>query len=1336
MSTSGHPGDAPNIRYIPAESKTVAEIKINAKDDISKEARGFAAATLIKTARAQMLAAKDQEGKGNLRAAFASYIKAATLTKMALDSPEYVQEAKDKGTLIRMELDDFLKNDGRNISGQATAVEEKLKAIEKAQTAGSTVVLPPAPNVVKSPSTSASKGSSPAAPPASTGSKIYSVSNFPVKTVVCREWKKDGKCKYGHRCRFSHAIQIQTPTLANESVQSTSSVQSNSGTPPVNPQGKKGKSRVNDGQKQAAQQKRAEEERLAKEILDRENGETRAKAEAEEKQKKEKAEREERERREAAARTIQEAAERRREEEIQRQDRERKEAEERERKTAEERERKAAEERERKAAEARERRAAEARAMREAVERERKEEAQRQEREKGSRGERKTGGRSKRTTRGEGKKEEGRSPTKERTTKGARRSKEETRAGGRTSQAEERGKARERKGCQRSGAPGANEGSPRKGGRRHRTVHRLRIQPHDMFCGHEYPTRRQRIRAVSDHDQNLPNDTKLEEIADIFTQQGVDSSEFFILQLRPNGGKREAEVLANVDQGQNIAIGLEGIEFRNEHLSFAVSENASWNGMATAAQNMPFLTVSWWAPSETVLATYDSAERAQRQVQRLNGKTWNGRRIRAMLNDRPNGARGFANFAATEIKILGCAPGTAHSAEFYTFVETFNVRLLNAANYDLDEIFALVRQHLRYLPGVQMDSYEVLNNGNQLDAEARIKIGFNDWEDAKRAHDTMDKKRLRAMNFPVLRSWLPRPLLYSIKVSRQQYQAQKSQWDELSEKKPGRDAHVHTRVGDRGDVFIRVLGQEKKLAGSLKVRVEGMVAGEKLDATYWHPSFGSPRGKTFLNRVLDEKKVYVRSDFKTRCLRVCGEPARVEEAKQMIREEVERLAGMETTRILDGACVRGFMREGLGKLKELIGEDNVAVNVASVPYKVTVKGGVEATHHLQRLMDESRAMHAPDNTLPGDAEREICPICTDDVSNPEQLGCGHTYCSGCLSHFLTSAADSKNFPLACIGNGGQCRVPIAIPFIRRFLPQQLFENLVEAAFMAYLEQHPQELKYCTTPDCKQIYRRRTDKVLLKCPACFSTICPMCDEEAHEGMTCEERKIHRDPGLQERLNDELARQQGFKKCPQCSVFIEKTEGCNHMTCKCGAHICWICLRLFTADTVYQHINTAHEGHLYDAIPGGANRGNADVDEDALMAAQIREIERFERERRAFDALRARVPQPIPQPIPRAHVFAGYQPAVNGLPAWQLGARGVQQQQPAPAQEAAQRREEQAQAERRRREALIREAERARVEEVTREYRERVARVQAAAQERERVAAEQRHRREEGGWCVVM
>lgn len=78
------------------------------------------------------------------------------------------------------------------------------------------------------------------------------------------------------------------------------------------------------------------------------------------------------------------------------------------------------------------------------------------------------------------------------------------------------------------------------------------------------------------------------------------------------------------------------------------------------------------------------------------------------------------------------------------------------------------------------------------------------------------------------------------------------------------------------------------------------------------------------------------------------------------------------------------------------------------------------------------------------------------------------------------------------------------------------------------------------------------------------------------MSCAERKLHDDPVEQERLNDQLAMRSGFKKCPECKVWIEKTEGCNHMACKCGAHICWVCMSVFTPNTIYGHLSATQGG----------------------------------------------------------------------------------------------------------------------------------------------------------------
>ncbi|KZP26862.1 hypothetical protein FIBSPDRAFT_781690 [Athelia psychrophila] len=210
----------------------------------------------------------------------------------------------------------------------------------------------------------------------------------------------------------------------------------------------------------------------------------------------------------------------------------------------------------------------------------------------------------------------------------------------------------------------------------------------------------------------------------------------------------------------------------------------------------------------------------------------------------------------------------------------------------------------------------------------------------------------------------------------------------------------------------------------------------------------------------------------------------------------------------------------------------------------------------------------------GDTEEAICPICYDAATPPIRLGCGHAYCNECIRHFLTSAS---TFPLVCMGGEDKCHAPIPIPMVQRFLPIQQFTNLLETAFITHIDHHPRDFKHCTTPDCRQVYRCTTSETasIIHCPSCLSSVCSTCHEEGHEGMTCAEKKLNNDVE-HERLNEELAAQSGYKKCPQCAVWIEKIDGCNHMECKCGAHICWVCMRIFDAQSVYEHMNTAHGG----------------------------------------------------------------------------------------------------------------------------------------------------------------
>jgi hypothetical protein len=461
--------------------------------------------------------------------------------------------------------------------------------------------------------------------------------------------------------------------------------------------------------------------------------------------------------------------------------------------------------------------------------------------------------------------------------------------------------------------------------------------------------------------------------------------------------------------------------------------------------------------------------------------------------------------------------------------------------------FSTVYQMLCDSQGARMKTCYLLDpdiTGSMLDREA-LTLEFDTWENARKT-----ARKIKAKRIPSIECNVPRPYSYSTQVPFAQYEIQKKQWLDLTKRKKKQRACVTIDITGEELVSIRVEGDNRKHIGELNTRIEELARGELLEGTYWHPSFASSKDSaTFFKRLADNTAVHLRCDSDIQALRLYGEPSGVEQARRMIENEVREREQVVTKTRLTGPSVAFFKKEGFGKLQELIGEDKVDLKVTPKRAMIMVPGREDATHHFRRLLAESAVGTGHTTGEP------TCPVCLNEAAYPERLSCGHAYCPGCLNSLLTAVMDSKRFPIVCIGNDATCNAPIALPFIRLFLPQYTFKRLLEAAFTSYLEQNPMQFQHCQTSGCRQTHRLQTSKaVVVSCPSCLVEKCSRCGAE-HVGITCEEHQSRKE----ERQFIELARTKGYRRCPHCEVLVEKNGGCDNMFCRCQKFVSWLQFR---------------------------------------------------------------------------------------------------------------------------------------------------------------------------------
>ncbi|CDW84022.1 ibr domain containing protein [Stylonychia lemnae] len=190
-----------------------------------------------------------------------------------------------------------------------------------------------------------------------------------------------------------------------------------------------------------------------------------------------------------------------------------------------------------------------------------------------------------------------------------------------------------------------------------------------------------------------------------------------------------------------------------------------------------------------------------------------------------------------------------------------------------------------------------------------------------------------------------------------------------------------------------------------------------------------------------------------------------------------------------------------------------------------------------------------------------CAVCLDDIVDDNILpltSCDHFYHKECLESYFRVEIQDRRFPIKCPQDN--CGKEIEIMDIQDVLAEDDLKKFDEYNFSKIVDQQ-EDLSWCPTPDCGYAFFFEEGNYEHDCPKCGISYCLNCRVVFHKKLTCEKYQTQTKNKDQERLNEEKFMQfvkgAKFKQCPKCKFWVEKNDGCDHMTCRCKKQFCYKC-----------------------------------------------------------------------------------------------------------------------------------------------------------------------------------
>lgn len=376
---------------------------------------------------------------------------------------------------------------------------------------------------------------------------------------------------------------------------------------------------------------------------------------------------------------------------------------------------------------------------------------------------------------------------------------------------------------------------------------------------------------------------------------------------------------------------------------------------------------------------------------------------------------------------------------------------------------------------------------------------------------------------------------------------------------------------------LHIISNTAQEVGKAKAAIEKILNGHTARGgkdLIWHETFLKPEGIAYLNDLGKKHNVFIYRNARKCVLSLYGNEEDRAIVESTLLKAVDDLAISTFNINLDAKVPEVAHQAGYRKIVERLGKAAVRLNVMTGPRTITIHGSSDDADWARAVLREESS----ESTTSQVEEHLTCTVCWCDLTDTYTTPCGHLYDRECFVNQCTSAGD-EGIPIKCLGASGSCQAVISFLALETALTRDQLDQLLERSFTRYIRTHPGSYQYCPTVDCDQVYEVSDDAKIYTCSTCLTSICTKCGAVNHEGLTCDQ---YRNAALGDDAFKEWKKKNGANDCPKCRSTIQKSEGCNHIQCKaCGAHICWVCLKVFDTDPeTYDHMRAAHGG-FYNA-----------------------------------------------------------------------------------------------------------------------------------------------------------